>query len=94
MTTQVVQLYTDPGHGWLRVKRTQLAELGITHKITPFSYQRGQWVYLEEDCDASLFLDTVRAKTGSYPMCVTHNSRTKPSKIRGYESYCCVAEVA
>ena len=51
-----VSFLTDPGHGWLSVKRSDLRELGIAYDITPYSYQNGDRVYLEEDCDANKFL--------------------------------------
>jgi hypothetical protein len=47
--------YTDPGHGWVEVPRALLHELGIADKITGYSYQRGEDVFLEEDCDLSTF---------------------------------------
>lgn len=36
----------DPGHGWLKVPRKLLHELNIEHKITHYSYQRADYVYL------------------------------------------------
>jgi hypothetical protein len=47
--------YTDPGHGWLDVPRALLHELGIAERVSSYSYQRGESVFLEEDCDYSLF---------------------------------------
>ena len=47
--------HTDPGHGWLAVKRSELIELNILDKVSGCSNQTGGAVYLEEDCDASLF---------------------------------------
>jgi hypothetical protein len=32
----------DPGHGWLKVPKALLAQLGIADKISPYSYQRGE----------------------------------------------------
>jgi hypothetical protein len=49
--------HIDPGHGWLEVKRAELESLGIAHKISPYSYEKNDRVYLEEDCDASLFFE-------------------------------------
>ena len=49
--------HSDPGHGWLAVKRKELVRLAILNKVSQCSYQRGGTVYLEEDCDASLFID-------------------------------------
>jgi hypothetical protein len=46
---------TDPGHGWLEVPRAELDALGITHKISAYSYQRDELAYLEEDCDFAVF---------------------------------------
>lgn len=54
--------YTDAGHGWLAVKREFLDSLGILDKISSYSYQKGQTVYLEEDCDASLFINVMKEK--------------------------------
>lgn len=54
--------YTDPGHGWLEVPRAELKALGILSKVSGYSYQKGNMVYLEEDCDLSLFCDTRGAK--------------------------------
>ena len=52
---------TDPGHGWIKVPKKLLAELGIANKITPYSYMRGDFAYLEEDADASTFFEAMRA---------------------------------
>lgn len=46
----------DAGHGWLKVKKTVIEALGISEKISGCSYQRGNFVYLEEDYDAYNFL--------------------------------------
>jgi hypothetical protein len=58
---------TDPGHGWLEVPRAELDALGITNKISQYSYQRADLVYLEEDCDFAIFHNGKTAKgEGSY----------------------------
>ena len=44
--------HNDPGHGWVEVPVALLHELGIADQVTPFSYQRGDTAYLEEDVDA------------------------------------------
>lgn len=48
--------YSDSGHGWLAVKIADLAKLGIKNQITGHSYKYGKTAYLEEDCDALLYL--------------------------------------
>jgi hypothetical protein len=55
-----LNVYNDPGHGWVAIKRDVLIKLGIEHKVSYYSYQRGQTVYLEEDCDASLLIGAAR----------------------------------
>ncbi len=51
--------FSDPGHGWLRVPRSELIELGVMDKISACSYQTddGQFVFLEEDCDLGVYVD-------------------------------------
>lgn len=77
--------YSDPGHGWVRVPFRTLQDLGLIERISPYSYMRGAYAYLEEDCDASLLVDTMR-KVGLTPK-FRHRIGDKTSKIRGYESY-------
>ena len=44
--------HSDPGHGWLAVKLSEIKMLGIETDISEFSYIKGKTAYLEEDCDA------------------------------------------
>lgn len=55
------KLHTDPGHAWLEVSRALVAELGILEHISPYSYQMGPKVYLEEDRDLAIFLEAMNA---------------------------------
>lgn len=57
MTTY--RFYTDPGHGWLKVSRDELELLHIEDQISEYSYQLGNNVYLEEDCDAGIFINAL-----------------------------------
>jgi hypothetical protein len=54
--------HSDAGHGWLEVDRDELVELRIADQISAYSYRRGNKVYLEEDCDASTFMNALDAK--------------------------------
>jgi hypothetical protein len=78
--------FTDPGHGWLRVSRAHLEALHLEHAITPYSYARGKWVYLEEDCDAPAFIAAARA-TGWIFTIKHRNSAHNYSTIRTYYNY-------
>lgn len=61
MKTQRLTFHTDPGHGWLEVTRADLVELGILGLVSAYSYTDGPRVYLEEDCDATLYLEAAKA---------------------------------
>lgn len=56
------QFHSDPGHAWLEVPMSELRALGIDRKISQYSYRSrdGRLAYLEEDCDAGLFVDAAR----------------------------------
>lgn len=79
-----IHVYTDSGHGWGAVKRTLLESLGIADKVSHYSYQRGQTVYLEEDCDLSLLVAEFKAR-GIQPQWVEHYTDRSP--IRSYDRY-------
>ena len=83
--TFTVKFYTDPGHGWAAVKRQVLVELGIADRITPFSYQRGNTVYLEEDCDLATFATALSLKGIAIEYQTRHTDRRHP--IRSYERF-------
>lgn len=59
-------MYEDPGHGWLEVPRSVCAELGILDRISGYSYQSkdGGVLYLEEDCDFSVFCRALNVTCG------------------------------
>lgn len=82
--------YQDGGHGWLKVKKSELFALGIADKISSYSYQYKEWAYLEEDCDLSLFFNAKGWqgtadfwKSGTIKNAYSHTR----SKIRGYHHY-------
>lgn len=57
-----IVFHEDPGHGWLQVPKPLAKQLGITGKISGYSYQDTKNVYLEEDCDFSLFYDAMKIR--------------------------------
>lgn len=80
-----VKFYSDPGHGWGAVKRQVLHQLCIADKISPFSYQKGGTVYLEEDCDYSKFV--IAATDAGITLDVVEKNSNKTSPIRCYNRY-------
>jgi len=80
------RLFSDPGHSWLEVSFDELVSLGINKKITAWSYYKGNNVYLEEDCDAPLFLQTKKDLTGEITEYEEITSDYN-SPIRSYSPY-------
>ena len=56
--------YSDPSHGWYAVDVDEIKAYGLVEKISAFSYHDPEdgLVFLEEDCDATLFERAVRAR--------------------------------
>lgn len=77
--------HSDAGHGWLAVDREELVELRIADQISSYSYQRGSTVYLEEDCDASTFINALDAK-GLKPT-IHYAAQEEESFIRSLPRY-------
>lgn len=76
---------TDSGHGWLKVPREMLFDLGIAKLISSYSYQRGDYVYLEEDCDCSVFFRVMGERGHTIMQRLRHSD--KYSRIRNYEHF-------
>lgn len=78
----------DPGHSWLSVPIAYL--MNVCNKediarISAYSYIKGKSVYLEEDCDAVIFIDAWKRKynTFHYSFGITE----KRSPIRSYDRF-------
>lgn len=77
--------FTDPGHGWVSVKKSVLVFLGIAGKISHYSYMRGASAYLEEDCDLGLLYQTCDANGIKINLTPKHTNKRSP--IRSYDTY-------
>lgn len=82
--------FNDAGHGWLRVKLSELKKLNISDKITSCSYIKGNYAYLEEDCDLGTFLDA-KFKTDeekiAFMQTLKISNANNDSTIRNYSQY-------
>lgn len=85
MKNKTVYVYSDSGHAWAKVLRKDLLKLGVLGQISSFSYQRDEYVYLEEDKDLSIYVNALKNK-GLNPKFKEFNSQ-KSSKIRSYQKY-------
>lgn len=86
MQDKIFKVYVDSGHGWIAVKRKDLYELGVLNKITRYSYQRGDTVYIEEDCDATTFIKAFKDKFGCEPH-LAPSKYSHCSPIRSYDYF-------
>ena len=61
---KVFTKHNDAGHGWLEVSFEDLIDLNIQNKISNFSYIDSikNLIYLEEDCDMTLFMRSYKEK--------------------------------
>jgi len=85
MKTRKYTMYSDGGHGWLKVAKLELQWYDVGEQISPYSYQRGDYAYLEEDCDAPKFIKALDER--GYTITIVEKTSTKQSKIRSYERY-------
>lgn len=85
MKTITIIVYADPGHAWGKVKRKLLIDLGIADKISRYSYQNNDNVFLEEDCDLSLLQGTL-LRAGTIINYVEKHTN-KRSRIRSYDCF-------
>lgn len=83
--TRTFDFLTDPSHGWLKVPKALLVGLGIVDKITIYSYQRGDFAYLEEHRDFGTFLESARSAGFTVKRRIRYADR--PSRVRQYESF-------
>jgi len=58
------EYHHDAGHGWLKVPKKVIIDMGLWDSISPYSYVGTNNVYLEEDVDASIFIDAYKKKYG------------------------------
>jgi hypothetical protein len=78
-------MFNDPGHAWLAVRRNELEDMGIMDRISPYSYQKGALVYLEEDCDFSVFVSARIARNKPFHVIEEYTDGFSP--IRNFQSF-------
>jgi hypothetical protein len=85
MKTFTIIVYSDAGHAWGKVKRQVLVNLGLADKVSTYSYQYKDNVYLEEDCDLPLLCSTLMALDTRIKFIEKHTNRN--SRVRSYSHY-------
>ena len=82
---KVFNFISDCSHGWLKVPLSELARLGIENDISFSSYVRGEYAYLEEDCDYAVFAKAREAR--NEPFTIRESRTNRLSCIRNYAMY-------
>jgi len=86
MKAFTIIVYNDPSHAWGKVKRKVLDNLGIADKVSSYSYQYKDNVYLEEDADLLLVCRHLLFNTDVRIKFVEKHT-DRESRIRSYERY-------
>jgi hypothetical protein len=73
---QTYRYIQDPGHGWIEVPLEELEN--IAYKISRYSYmdKRTGKAYLEEDCDAAIFIKKLKDTDTPYEIKEVHQENT------------------
>jgi len=63
-----LKFISDPGHGWLRVPHKVITDAGLTPaNFSRYSYVDNDYMYLEEDMDAGVFMETFKRLNNAEP---------------------------
>jgi hypothetical protein len=82
----VFNFHSDASHGWLAVKLTLVRELGLADQISEYSYMQGKTAYLEEDADATRFINAFKARFGFEPKIKDLDPKDR-SPIRSFKRF-------
>ena len=82
---QRLTFHADPSHGWLEVDLADLEALNIASRISRYSYAKGNKVFLEEDCDASHYLNA--AKGRGWTINIQEKFTNGDSPVRNYSRF-------
>jgi len=93
-TNETFTFYSDPGHAWLKVSFMDIHRigLGISTDFSGYSYYKWDkedstgFAYLEEDCDAGIFLAAYYGKFKAMPR-IVRNDSYEDSFIRGLQRF-------
>ena len=69
--------------GWVEVKKSELARLGLLDSISSASYEKDNYIYLDEDIDFSFFLLSIGNKIELIEISVNDDYFYNYKKYRG-----------
>jgi hypothetical protein len=85
--TITLTFHSDPGHGWIEVPLLVLNQLNIHNKISGCSYMQHRTAYLEEDCDAGILMDALKAHSPDAEFKFIEKNTNEDSFIRNLPRY-------
>ena len=77
----------DAGHGYLKVPLKVLEVYGLVGKISGFSFKSKNFGFLEEDCDAPLFLKTIKEAGNEHHYKIVEKTVDGYAACRNYERF-------
>jgi len=81
--TLILNYHSDGGHGWIKVAKDLFNKTNRTMKdISCYSYQDDDNYYLEEDCDATNYLNNLKEQNITFYL--TEICDGDYSEIRNY----------
>lgn len=75
--------YADPGHSWLEVPLSHIHP-SVLSKISRYSHRSGNVLYLEEDCDAQEFLNSLSHSPIGTPVTFQERYTDNDSVVRSF----------
>ena len=75
---RILSFHADPGHGWLAAPIDEIREAGLC--ISEYSYINRDTgtAYLEEDCDAMVFINHLKKNNVPFTISETHINDDHP----------------
>ena len=66
----MMRIHEDPGHAWLEVARARVLASGTLYLMSDCSHvsRDGATLYLEEDCDLTVFMAAYARQLGRHPV--------------------------
>jgi hypothetical protein len=75
---QTYRFISDPAHGWIEVPLEELEKHHLSYKISRYSYMNPNTgkAYLEEDCDAAIFIKKLKDTDTPYEIKEVYQENT------------------
>lgn len=84
---QTYRYIQDPSHGWIEVPLEELEKHHLSYKISRYSYMNPKTgkAYLEEDCDAAIFIKKLKDTDTPYDIKEVYQENTFVRNLPSFE---------